>query len=198
MSSARAASVSTVLPDRFPGPSLSLQDFPQQGPELPLLQQLGRLPVNVPSQEAASSTLPPGWRVWHDPLQLFAVINPPFISATSNMNPEGSLHTGHFNMLLYEGLPGVMGRVEALNFLAKAETGSHLNSRSLLQDKVRALIFAPRDYGTYLELDGEMIPHVPIYLEVHPGLLNVVISPAHPQEPAAEHSRQQYSQPRSA
>jgi hypothetical protein len=31
VSSARAASVSTVLPDRFPGPSLSLQDFPQQG-----------------------------------------------------------------------------------------------------------------------------------------------------------------------
>lgn len=106
------------------------------GPELPLLQQLGRLPINVPSQEAASSTLPPGWRVWHDPLQLFAVINPPFISATSNMNPEGSLHTGHFNMLLYEGLPGVLGRVQALTFLAKAETGSHLNSRSLLQDKV--------------------------------------------------------------
>lgn len=31
VSSARAASISTVLPDRFPGPSLSLQDFPQQG-----------------------------------------------------------------------------------------------------------------------------------------------------------------------
>jgi hypothetical protein len=31
VSSARVASVSAVLPDRFPGPSLSLQDFPQQG-----------------------------------------------------------------------------------------------------------------------------------------------------------------------
>lgn len=64
--------------------------------------------------------------------------------------------------------------------------------------QVRALIFAPRDYGTYLELDGEMIPHVPIYLEVHPGLLNVVISPAHPEEPAAHDSRQQYTRPRCA
>ena len=62
------------------------------GPELPLLQQLGRLPVNVPSPEAASSSLPPGWRVWHDPLQLFACINPPFISATSHMNPQVRYH----------------------------------------------------------------------------------------------------------
>jgi hypothetical protein len=63
----------------------------------------------------------------------------------------------------------------------------------LLLLQVRAMIFAPRDYGTYLELDGELVPHVPIYMEVHPGLLQVVISPAHPEEPAADHSRQQYS-----
>jgi hypothetical protein len=107
------------------------------GPELPLLQQVGRLPVNIPSQEAAGSLLPPGWKVWHNPLQLFACINPPFISATSNMNPQGSLHSGHFNMLLYEGLPGFIGRVQALAFLAKAETGSHLSSKSLIQEKVR-------------------------------------------------------------
>ena len=62
----------------------------------------------------------------------------------------------------------------------------------LLHVQVRALIFAPRDYGTYLELDGELMPHVPIYMEVHPGLLQVVISPAHPSEPAADHSRRQF------
>jgi hypothetical protein len=42
-------------------------------------------------------------------------------------------------MLLYEGLPGFMGRVQGLTFLAKAETGSHLDSKSLIQDKVRPL-----------------------------------------------------------
>lgn len=107
------------------------------GPDLPLLQQLGRLPLNIPTEEAASSSLLPGWRVWHKPLQLFACINPPYISATSKMNPAGSLHSGHFNMLLYEGLSGFMGRVHALSFLAKAETGSHLNTPTLVQDKVR-------------------------------------------------------------
>jgi hypothetical protein len=106
------------------------------GPQLPLLEQLGRLPIHIPSAAAAASSLPPGWRVWHDPLQLFACINPPYISASSKMNPLGSLHTGHFNMLLYEGLPGFMGRVHALSFLAKAETGDHLNTPSLIQDKV--------------------------------------------------------------
>lgn len=156
------------------------------------MQQLGRLPLNVPSQDAASSLLPPGWRVWHEPLELFACINPPYISATSKMNPAGSLHSGHFNMLMYEGLPGFIGRLQALLFLAKSATGAHLDAPSLIQEKVRAMIFAPRDYGTYLELDGEMIPHVPIYMEVHPGLLQVVISPAHPCEPAADHSRHQY------
>jgi hypothetical protein len=73
-------------------------------------------------------------------LQLFACINPPYISASSKMNPLGSLHTGHFNMLLYEGLPGFMGRVHALSFLAKAETGDHLNTPSLIQDKVSSKI----------------------------------------------------------
>lgn len=107
------------------------------GPELPLLQQLGRLPLNVPSQEAASSLLPPGWRVWHEPLELFACINPPYISATSKMNPAGSLHSGHFNMLMYEGLPGFIGRLQALLFLAKSETGSHLDAPSLIKEKVR-------------------------------------------------------------
>jgi hypothetical protein len=57
------------------------------------------------------------------------------------MNPQGSLHTGHFNMLLYEGLPGLMGRVQGLTFLAKAETGSHMDSKSLIQDKVWPLWF---------------------------------------------------------
>lgn len=79
--------------------------------------------------------------MWHDPLQLFAVVNPPYISATSQMNPKGGLHTGHFNMLLYEGLPGFMGRVQGLAFLAKAESGSHLDSKSLIQDKVSVAAF---------------------------------------------------------
>jgi hypothetical protein len=55
------------------------------------------------------------------------------------------------------------------------------------------MIFAPKDYGTYLELDGEMIPHVPIYMEVHPGLLQAIISPAHPIEAAADHSRHAFA-----
>ena len=101
-----------------------------------MLQQLGRLPLNIPTQETASSSLPPGWRVWHEPLQLFACINPPYISASSRMNPAGSLHSGYFNMLLYEGSSGLMGRYHALSFLAKAETGSHLDTPTLVQEKV--------------------------------------------------------------
>lgn len=74
------------------------------GPDLPLLQQLGRLPLNVPQQTTSTaasshrSRLPPGWQVMHEPLQMWSLINPPFIAASCKANPLGALHSGHMNM----------------------------------------------------------------------------------------------------
>jgi len=56
------------------------------------------------------------------------------------------------------------------------------------------MIFEPRDSHTYLQLDGEVIPSAPIFLEVHHALIRVVINPAHPDEPAATSSRDEASQ----
>lgn len=56
-------------------------------------------------------------------------------------------------------------------------------------------MFEPRDSSTCLMVDGEVIPSAPIFLEVHRGLIRVLINPAHPQESAADHSRAEASRP---
>lgn len=61
----------------------------------------------------------------------------------------------------------------------------------LLLPQVRAMVFEPQDSSTCLMLDGEVVPAAPIYLEVHQGLIRVLINPAHRVEPAADRSRQQ-------
>jgi hypothetical protein len=61
----------------------------------------------------------------------------------------------------------------------------------LLPAQVRAMVFEPRDSSTCIMLDGEVVPAAPIYLEVHQGLIRVLINPAHRVEPAADHSRHQ-------
>lgn len=73
------------------------------GPELPALQQLGRLPLTVPEQAGSAAAdgsggLPAGWQVMHEPLQMWSLINPPFIAASCKANPLGLLHSGHMNM----------------------------------------------------------------------------------------------------
>jgi hypothetical protein len=51
------------------------------------------------------------------------------------------------------------------------------------------MVFEPRDHRTVTEVDGEVVAATPLYLEVHRGLLTVLINPAHPEEPAAADSR---------
>lgn len=44
--------------------------------------------------------------------------------------------------------------------------------------QVRALMFEPRGSRTYLQIDGEVIPAGRLFLEVHAGLLAMLVSPA--------------------
>eukprot|EP00879_Flechtneria_rotunda_P010689 GHRR01011171.1.p1 GENE.GHRR01011171.1~~GHRR01011171.1.p1 ORF type:complete len:316 (+),score=108.60 GHRR01011171.1:413-1360(+) len=182
-------------PAGAPGRTVSLQDFPA-GPGLPLLKQLGpHLPAFVPQQPGTSSSsngsssVPLGWRVMHEPLQLWSLINPPYIAAQYRANPWGCLNSGHMNMMWVKGLKGMQGRLQALDVQVKAEQGLHGSCPCLEHETMRAMMFIPRDSNTYLQLDGEVVPSVPLYLEVHNGLIRVVINPAHPDEPAASFSR---------
>jgi diacylglycerol kinase family enzyme len=161
---------------------------------MPILQQqLRRLPLVVPAAADAAAALAPGWCTWHDALPMFALVNPPFIAASSKLNPWGGLHRGHFNMLMLDVPQGIMGRLQAVDLLSKAETGAHITSPYMRQHAVRAMLFEPRDSGTYLQLDGELVPSAPLYVEVHPGLIRVIVSPAHPDEPAADASRHHFA-----
>lgn len=177
------------------GACISLQDFPP-GPDLPLLSQLGgQLPLSLPRQPNPCSQphpcLPPHWRLQQQPLQMWALFNPPFVAADFKVNPQGRLSSGHMDMMWVQGLTGLAGRLKALEVQVKAQQGGHVSEDCVTLNKVRAMVFEPRDSSTCLMLDGEVVPAAPIFLEVHQGLIRVLINPAHRVEPAADRSRQQ-------
>jgi diacylglycerol kinase family enzyme len=41
----------------------------------------------------------------------------------------------------------------------------------------KALMFEPLSSNTAVMLDGEVVDHAPLSLEVHPGLCSVVVAP---------------------
>eukprot|EP00882_Tetradesmus_deserticola_P025669 GHRQ01028215.1.p4 GENE.GHRQ01028215.1~~GHRQ01028215.1.p4 ORF type:complete len:125 (+),score=54.51 GHRQ01028215.1:939-1313(+) len=120
---------------------------------------------------------------------MWALFNPPFVAADVKVNPQGRLNSGHMDMMWVQGLQGWRGRLKALEVHAKAQQGRHVTEECVTLNKVRAMVLEPRDSGTCLMLDGEVVPAAPIYWEVHQGLIRVVINPAHRVEPAADHSR---------
>lgn len=45
------------------------------------------------------------------------------------------------------------------------------------------MLFQQRDSATWTVLDGEPVPEAPLYLEVHPGLCRLLVSPVFYEEP---------------
>lgn len=104
------------------------------GPPLPHLTQLQGLPLRIPTDPA---TLPPGWKCWSDPLQLFAVVNPPWVAAGYKLNPWGGLHTGHVDMMWVKQFKG---RLQALDMQIKAEKGEHMNLPHVHHERVSTAV----------------------------------------------------------
>jgi hypothetical protein len=70
---------------------------------------------------------------------MWCLVNPPYIAANYKLNPLGQLHAGYMNMLWVQGLKGINGRLQALDFQVKAEQGLHINAPCLTQHTVRSV-----------------------------------------------------------
>jgi hypothetical protein len=88
-------------------------------PPLPLLAAMGGgAPAAVPRD---ASALPPGWQLLELPqVQLFGIVNLPWIAPTYHFNPSGALHQGHFNMIYTKRQ---LSRAEGLNLLLVGRRG---------------------------------------------------------------------------
>lgn len=120
---------------------------------------------------ATHSTLPPGW-LWMpaEEIQLFAACNLPRLDMNFHFAPDAHASSGHLN-LLYTA--GKAGRRRGFELLTSSEKGNHMHL--VEQHKPVALYIEPlAANSTWLVVDGELVPHAPLFAEVHPGLCRVV------------------------
>lgn len=116
--------------------------------------------------------LPAGWQ-WMpaDEIQLLAACNLPRLDMNFHFAPEARLDSGHVNVLYTAGRAG---RRRGFELLTSSEKGEHMHL--VEQHKPIALWLEPKGQGTWLVVDGEQVPHRPVYAEVHPGLCRVIVS----------------------
>ncbi|KAG2498809.1 hypothetical protein HYH03_003003 [Edaphochlamys debaryana] len=172
------------------GAGLAVSDYPA-GPPLPILSGLRSLPSPLPD---TTDTLPAGWRKLPDSFAVFGAYNTQYLALGARMNPGGRMGDGAWDVWHMEGPPGVGRnassrpaprgmRMRSLRMLLGTEDGSFANTPGVLDVvKARALLFEQRDVATYTVLDGEQVPDRPLYLECHPGLCRLMVSPSF-QEP---------------
>lgn len=68
-------------------------------------------------------------------------------------------------------------RQQALKMLLATQTGKHETSELFDVIKVGAFAITPKSRGTHLTVDGEEVAREPVLVQVHRGLLRVVMAP---------------------
>ena len=126
-------------------------------------------------QEEEEVRLPTSWH-WMpaQEVQLFAACNLPRLDMNFLFAPEAAPHSGHWN-LIYTA--GKLGRKKGMEVLTASEHGRHMHL--VEQRRLRAVWVEPnaRAGSTWLVVDGEAMPHRPMYAEIHPGLCRVLVAP---------------------
>eukprot|EP00798_Chlamydomonas_sp_ICE-L_P017204 gene17204-23525_t len=156
-----------------------------ESPPLPNLSQFpgGELPQYLPGAEGARQVLPTAWSMIPDEeLFFFALYNPQYMATNARLNPNGVLNSGFWDMMYVSKLSGLSGRMKGVEMLLRADEGTHVELDYVKTDRVRAMVLQPLCEDTYMVLDGERVPITPLYLEVHPGLCNILVAPGF-QEP---------------
>eukprot|EP00887_Chlorella_sp_A99_P004943 scaffold4.g4943.t1 len=140
----------------------------------PPLQHIGRFLVEGAGHaELAEGRLPPLWRMLpEDEVQLFTACNLPRLDMNFHLAPDAGLHTGNLNLIYTNG----RSRAQGLELLIASETGQHMHL--VQQRRVAALAIEPLSSGTWLVVDGEVVPFRTLYAEVHPGLCCCITAPA--------------------
>ncbi|KDD75296.1 hypothetical protein H632_c760p0, partial [Helicosporidium sp. ATCC 50920] len=127
----------------------------------------------VPSFSPSSSlALPHPWtRLEQNAFQLFAACNLPRLDENFLVAPTAGFSDGCFTLVHQRAL----GRFKGLQMLYEAEHGRHL--RFVRCQKVKAIALVPKCTDTWVVVDGEAAALEPIFVEVHPSLCRVIVSP---------------------
>ncbi|GIL84336.1 hypothetical protein Vretimale_15950 [Volvox reticuliferus] len=160
-----------------------LSQYPY-GPPLPLLSQLPCLPARLPDNPSA---LPAGWKQLTDSFAIFGAYNTQYLALGARANPGGLMSDGAWEVWQLEAhgrRAGAGLRLRCLKVLLGVEDGSFARTPDIMHVvKARAMLFQQRDSATWTVLDGEAVPEAPLYLEVHPRLCRVLVSPVFQEEP---------------
>lgn len=107
-------------------------------------------------------------------VQLFAACNLPRLDMNFHLAPDASAGSGHFNLIFTLGRSG---RSKGLQLMTASEKGQHMHLVN--QHRLVAFMIEPLspEGSTWLVVDGEQVPHEPLFAEVHPGLCNVLQAP---------------------
>ncbi|KXZ51247.1 hypothetical protein GPECTOR_13g734 [Gonium pectorale] len=188
------------------GTGAQLSDYPE-GPPLPLLSELASLPSPLPDSPATlppgwrqlpdsyaifgayntqylalGARANPGgymgdgaWEVWQlDPG------NGPEAVGIDGRGGSGGGGAGRDRGGRAGGRKRVARgvRLRALKVLLGIEDGSFAQGGGVMEvTQARAMMFEQRDSATWTVLDGERVPDRPLFLEVHPGLCRMLVSP---------------------
>mmetsp|Transcript_46465 Transcript_46465/g.118600 ORF Transcript_46465/g.118600 Transcript_46465/m.118600 type:complete len:508 (+) Transcript_46465:317-1840(+) len=157
-----------------PEESLLESYSPCHGPSCTVLQGIPGVDMsNVPESLAAMTHLP-GWKdIGTTAVQLLVAANIPWISTSYHLAPPACIDDGAYTLMWTTEAT----RTQGIDFLLKSEKGQHMDLPFLHSEKVSALLFEPISTDSWVLVDGELADMVTTYLEVHEGLLNVLIDP---------------------
>ncbi|EFJ51464.1 diacylglycerol kinase [Volvox carteri f. nagariensis] len=142
------------------------------------------LPTRLPD---SPSSLPGGWQQLADSFAIFGAYNTQYVALGARANPGGLMADGAWEVwqLAAQGRRAGAGlRLRSLKVLLGVEDGSFAKAAGVMHvTKARALLFQQRDDSTWTVLDGEAVREAPLYLEVHPRLCRLLVSPVFREEP---------------
>eukprot|EP00198_Chlamydomonas_reinhardtii_P003707 XP_001693043.1 diacylglycerol kinase [Chlamydomonas reinhardtii] len=159
-----------------------VSDYPA-GPPLPLLASLPGLPHPLPD---SLDSLPAGWQQLPDSFAILGAYNTQYLALGARANPGGRMGDGAWDVWhmaadggAHRGKRASGGvRARALKVLLGIEDGGFAKSPGVMRTtKARALMFEQRDSATWTVLDGEEVPNLPLYLEVHQGICRLLVAP---------------------
>ncbi|KAG2453421.1 hypothetical protein HYH02_001644 [Chlamydomonas schloesseri] len=169
------------------GSGSHVSDYPA-GPPLPVLSSLPALPRPLPDSLEA---LPAGWQQLPDSFAILGAYNTQYLALGARANPGGRMGDGAWDVWHMADERGAHGgrrasgsvRSRALKVLLGIEDGGFAKSPGVMRTtKARALMFEQRDSATWTVLDGEEVPNLPLYLEVHQGICRLLVAPQFAEE----------------
>ncbi|KAI3428489.1 hypothetical protein D9Q98_007314 [Chlorella vulgaris] len=115
-----------------------------------------------------------GWQWLPDAdVALFTATNLPRLDMNFHLAPMAAPDSGCFDLIYTTPT----SRMEGLKFMTDSEKGQHMSHPRVRHRRVAAMALEPQSTGTWLVVDGEVVPFKQLFMEVHPSLCNAVVAP---------------------